>query len=151
MMSQKPRSCGTTFRLSSEAASRLDLHARPHAHVSVVAVVDLPQRPRRRVTDRAHFVALRQCQSVAGTRAFDLSQRPGGGCADILVAVLERGNERIHRPIILDFAESPGSQHTHFRVSVLQSGRERTDRAAVLDLPQGPDGSLSYIGNGIER
>src|SRR6267143_5879110 len=121
-MSRKPRSCGTTFRLSSEAVSGPDLHARPHSHpdvVVVVVVVDLPQGPRRRVTHRTHFVALRRRQSVAGARAFDFSQRPGGGCADILVAVLEGADQRLHRAIIFDFAEGPGGQRAHFWVTVL--------------------------------
>src|SRR2546422_516185 len=106
--SDLPRSCATTFRSWSEAASRLDLHARPHAHVDVlVVVVDLPQCPRRRVTNRPHLVALRRRQSIDRARACDFSQRPGGGCADILVAVLQRSDERLHRPIVLDFAEGP--------------------------------------------
>src|SRR5438093_8517681 len=109
-MSERPRSCETTFRLSSGAASRLDLHARPHthAHIVIVVVVDLSQGPRRRPTDRAHFVALRRRQAVDSPRAFDFSQRPGGGRADVLIAVLQRSNERLHRAFILDFTESPG-------------------------------------------
>src|SRR5207244_11586308 len=116
-MSEKPRSCATTFRLSSGAASRLDLHARPHshAHIVIVVVVDLSQGPRRRTTDRAHFVALRRRQSVDGPRALDFSQRPGGGRADVLIAVLQGSNERLHRLRMLYFAEPTAGAERHSR------------------------------------
>src|SRR5439155_10306569 len=115
-----PRSCATTFRWSSEVGSGLDLHARPHAHVNVVVVVDLPQCPRRRMPDRADFVSLRRRQPLAGTRALDFAERPGRGRTDVLVAILQGAPQRLHRPIILDFAEGPRGQGAHFGRVLLQ-------------------------------
>src|SRR5882672_4266905 len=122
MMSQKPRSCGTTFRSWSEVVSRLDLHARmhPHVKVGVVVIVDLPQGPRRCAPDGTHFVPKGSVETLAGAGALDLAQRPRRGGADILVAVLQGPNERFDGIPVLDLAQSPRRQDAHVGLLVLQ-------------------------------
>src|ERR1043166_8275574 len=118
-MPGRPRSCGTTLRSASAAASRFDPYRR-HVDVNVgmwsaavvviIITVDLSKRPARGATHRPGLIPLRRDQSVSRARAFDLAQRPRRCRANVEITVLEGPEQRLDCGFALDLTQCPGRQ-----------------------------------------